>query len=177
MFIQNKQKDIMKTRTNNRNRILLIVDVQNGFINEKTKHIPALVEKLQYDYDIVIATRFINMPDSPFRRLIKWEHLSPKTEEIELAFKPKEGTIIIDKYIYSCIDGQFMLLLKENGIDTIDICGIDTDICVTKCAVDLFEQNITPYVLKDYCATHAGADIQEAALVILARYIGKTQII
>lgn len=158
-------------------KALLIVDVQNGFVNEKTKHIPALVEKLQYNYDLVIATRFINLPDSPFRRLIKWDHLSPDTDEIELAFKPKEDTVIIDKYIYSCIDEQFLRLLKDNGIEAVDICGIDTDICVTKCAVDLFERNITPYVLKDYCATHADADVQESALIILARYIGKTQII
>ena len=158
-------------------KALLIVDVQNGFVNEKTKHIPKLVEKLQYDYSFVIATRFINLPDSPYRKLIKWEHLSPETDEIELAFKPKEGTVIIDKYIYSCIDERFILLLKENGIDAVDICGIDTDICVTKCAVVLFERNIIPYVLKDFCATHADAEIQEAALVILARYIGKSQII
>ena len=158
-------------------KALLIVDVQNGFVNEKTKHIPRLVEKLQYNYDLVIATRFINLPDSPFRRLIKWDHLSPDTDEIELAFKPKEGVVVVDKYIYSCIDETFLRLLKDNGIEAVDICGIDTDICVTKCAVDLFERNITPYVLKDYCATHADADVQESALIILARYIGKTQII
>ena len=158
-------------------KALLIVDVQNGFVNEKTKHIPILVEKLQYNYDLVIATRFINLPDSPFRRLIKWDHLSPDTDEIELAFKPKEGVVVIDKYIYSCIDEPFLRLLKDKGIEAVDICGIDTDICVTKCAVDLFERNITPYVLKDYCATHADADVQESALIILARYIGKTQII
>lgn len=158
-------------------KALLIVDVQNGFVNEMTKHIPMLVEKLQYNYDLVIATRFINLPDSPFRRLIKWDHLSPGTDEIELAFKPKDGVVVIDKFIYSCIDESFLRLLKENGIGAVDICGIDTDICVTKCAVDLFERNITPYVLKDYCATHADADVQESALIILARYIGKTQII
>lgn len=159
------------------NKALLIIDVQNGFVNDKTKHIPALVEKLQDNYNLVIATRFINLPDSPFRRLIKWDHLSPESDEIELAFKPKESAIIIDKYIYSCIDDSFVSLLKENDINAVDICGIDTDICVTKCAVDLFERNITPFVLKDYCATHADAEIQESALVILARYIGKSQII
>lgn len=159
------------------NKALLIVDVQNGFVNDKTKHIPTLVEKLQDNYNLVIATRFINLPDSPYRRLIKWDHLSPESDEIELAFKPKEGAIILDKYIYSCIDDSFVSLLKENDVDAVDICGIDTDICVTKCAVDLFERNITPFVLKDYCATHADAEIQESALIILARYIGKSQII
>ncbi len=158
-------------------KALLIVDVQNGFVNGKTQHIPALVEKLQYHYDLVIATRFINLPNSPFRRLIKWDHLSPDTDEIELAFRPKEGVVVIDKYIYSCVDEPFLHLLKENNVEAVDICGIDTDICVTKCAVDLFERSITPFVLKDYCATHADADIQESALIILARYIGKTQII
>ncbi len=158
-------------------RALLIVDVQNGFVNDKTKHIPPLVEKLQYDYDLVIATRFINLPDSPYRRLIKWYHLSPDSDEIELAFKTKEDVIVMDKFIYSCVNDSFVSLLENNKIDVVDICGIDTDICVTKCAVDLFERNITPYVLKDYCATHADADIQESALIILARYIGSSQII
>ena len=159
------------------NKALLIVDVQKGFVNEKTKHIPNLVEKLQYNYNLVIATRFINLPNSPYRRLIKWNHLSPDTDEIQLAFQPKEGTIIIDKYIYTCINDSFLSLLNEHNIREVDICGIDTDICVTKCAVDLFEHNITPFVLKNYCATHADTNLQDAALIILARYIGGSQII
>lgn len=159
------------------NRALLIVDVQNGFVNERTKHIPALVEELQYRYDLVIATRFINLPDSQYRRLIKWNHLSPGSDEIELAFKPKEDAVIIDKNIYTCINESFLELLRNHNVNEVDICGIDTDICVTKCAVDLFEKDITPFVLKDYCATHASKNLQKAALDILARYIGRSQII
>lgn len=159
------------------NKALLIVDVQNGFINEKTMHIPALVEELQFQYDLVIATRFVNLPNSQYRRLIKWNRFSPGSDDIELAFRPKDDAIVVDKFIYTCIDEDFMELLKEHDIDAVDVCGIDTDICVTKCAVDLFERDITPFVLKDYCATHAGRDLQEAALAILARYIGSSQIV
>lgn len=158
-------------------KALLIVDVQKGFVNSKTKHIPPLVEKLQNNYSLVIATRFINLPDSPYRRLIKWSRLAPETDEIELAFKPKKDVVVIDKYIYSCINDSFMSLLKEHDIDAVDICGLDTDICVMKCAVDLFERNMTPFVLKDYCATIADSSVQESVWVILARYIGKSQII
>lgn len=159
------------------NKALLIVDVQKGFVNDKTKHIPSMVEDLQYKYNLVIATRFINLPNSPYRRLIKWNHLSPDSDEIQLAFQPKKGAVIIDKYIYSCINDNFLTLLNNYNIKEVDVCGIDTDICVTKCAVDLFERNITPFVLKDYCATHADANLQDAALNILARYIGNSQII
>ncbi len=41
---------------------LLVVDVQKGFINDNSKHIPALIEKVQNDYDYLIATQFHN-PD------------------------------------------------------------------------------------------------------------------
>ncbi len=158
-------------------KALLIVDVQKGFVNDRTKHIPPLVEKLQHNYEMVIATKFINLPDSPYRRLIKWNRLSPNTDEVELAFKPKKGVVVIEKYIYSCINDSFISLLKNNDIDEVDICGLETDICVTKCAVDLFEHNITPYVLKDYCSTILDTAAQESAWIILARYIGKSQII
>jgi nicotinamidase-related amidase len=157
--------------------LLLIVDVQNGFISERTKHIPNLVEKLQYNYKYVIATRFINAENSFFRKLINWNRLNENSNDIEFAFNLKQDAIIIDKYIYTCVNSSFLKILDSYNIKEVDICGIDTDICVTKCAVDLFEHGIIPYVLKDYCATHAKEDINEVALKILARYIGEGQII
>ena len=158
-------------------KALIIVDVQKGFVNEQTKHIPALVERLQYDYDVVYVTRFINQPGSLYRQLIHWDHLSPESEEIELAFTPRPEAIILDKYVYTCIDDAFMERLRAQDIRAVDICGIETDICVTKCAVDLFERGIIPFVLKDYCATHASKEVEEAALSILQRYIGRSQVI
>lgn len=67
--------------------------------------------------------------------------------------------------------------MDKERIDTIDICGIDTDICVMKSAADLFENSITPRVLAEYCASTAGDDHHKAALKIIGRYIGRDQII
>ncbi len=39
-------------------RFLLIIDVQKGFINEWTRHIPARVESLQSEFDRLWVTRF-----------------------------------------------------------------------------------------------------------------------
>ena len=39
-----------------KNSALLIIDVQNGYINQHTKHIPAFVEKEQEKYELVCAT-------------------------------------------------------------------------------------------------------------------------
>ena len=73
-------------------------------------------------------------------------------------------------------DAAFLDTLRRQGVSKVDVCGIDTDICVTKCAVDLFENGIEPRVLQDHCASHAGTKTHEDALSILGRYIGRDQI-
>ena len=158
-------------------RCLLIVDVQNGFMNEHTKHIPVMVEKIQADYDVVFATRFYNASPSFYRKLIGWHRLDRDSDEFMLAFKLRDSGRIIDKPIYTCVDKLFVSELKGDEIEAVDVCGVDTDICVTKCAVDLFEYGIEPRVLANYCASHAGASAHENALRTLERFIGKGQVL
>lgn len=156
---------------------ILIVDVQCGFINNSTKHIPGLVEKLQNEYDYIYVTRFFNKKDSFYRKLIKWNRFDKDSDDFQLAFKPSTKAIIIDKSIYSCVNSSFLQELNKNQINEIDICGIDTDICVTKCAVDLFEAGVIPRVLSGYCASHAGLEFHNFGLKTLGRYIGEDQVI
>lgn len=49
---------------------------------------------------------------------------------------------IFNKKIYSAVNDEFKTYIKENDINSIFLCGIDTDACVLKTAVDLFENNI-----------------------------------
>ncbi len=158
-------------------KCLLIIDTQIGFINKNTKHIPSLVEKLQYEFEYVYVTKFFNPRGSFYRTLIKWNKLSKSSKEFELAFKARNNATIIEKSIYSCITREFLDDLQLKGITKVYICGIDTDICVTKCAVDLFENSIEPIILKDYCASTAGKVKHQNALSTLKRFIGKKQII
>lgn len=158
------------------NEALLIVDVQNGFLRDCTAHIPVMVEKLQHSYQTVIATQFYNQEGSFFRTLIQWERLKVDTDEFDLAFSLKEGAQRIVKPTYTCVDVRFLDFLRRNEIQRVDICGIDTDICVTKCAVDLFEANVEPVVLKDYCASTAGDEAHNFALKTIGRFIGRRQV-
>ena len=156
---------------------LLIVDVQVGFINDATKHIPMLVEELQKKYRYVYVTRFYNKENSFYRKLIKWNRFDKGSDDFKLAFKPATDAVIIDKSIYSCVSPSFLQDLNGNKIDDVDVCGIDTDICVTKCAVDLFEAGIVPRVLSSYCGSHAGQEAHIQALGTLKRFIGRDQVI
>ena len=159
------------------NRALLIVDVQVGFVNDATRHIVPKVEALQKRYVHVYATRFINVEGSPYRRLLDWHRFYAGSDDVPLAFEPVDGAVVLDKHVYTCVTPDFLRDLRDKGIEEVAICGIDTDACVSACAIDLFENGIRPVLLSDACASHAGAEYHEAALRILARLIGKRQIV
>ena len=156
---------------------LLIIDVQVGFINDATRHILPKVEALQKQYAHVYATRFINAEGSPYRILLGWHRFYESSADVPLAFEPVDGVEVIDKHVYTCVTPAFLDDLRSKGIEEVAICGIDTDACVATCAVDLFENGFRPILLSEACASHAGAEFHEAAIRILTRLIGKSQII
>ena len=161
----------------NVNDVLLIVDVQRGFINQWTRHIPEIVEGLQETYRHVVATRFINPPGSPYRRLIGWSRMAPESAETDLVFRPRADAVLIEKQIYNCIDRTFRRRLDTWGAREVHLAGIATDNCVLTCAVGLFEAGYRPVVLADACASHGGGDCHNAGLMLLRRLIGEKQVV
>ena len=156
---------------------LLIVDVQKGFIKRGSGSVIPIVENLQQCYSHVFATRFINSENSPHRKFIpEWENLYPGTPEIELEFTKADHVKVIDKTIYSCINNDFLAYLQDLGIKEMHICGIDTDVCVSMCATDLFQNKIRPVVIKDACASSGGKKYHKAGLFTLRRLIGEKQL-
>lgn len=158
-------------------KCLLIVDVQRGFINEWTAHVPAAVEALQRDYERVVVTRFFNPEGSLFRRLIGWQRLAKDSDDFPLAFQPPADAPVIDKASYTCVTGDFLETLAGWGVTEVHLCGIATDNCVLKSAVDLFEAAITPVVLAGACGSHGGPACHDAGLLLLRRFIGERQVI
>jgi nicotinamidase-related amidase len=157
-------------------KCLLIIDVQKGCINEHTAHIPKLVEELQSTYDIVFAAKFYNPVDSFHRKLIHWNKFGEGSSDCEFAYKPKSDTIIVSKSVYSCVNESFLTKLAALNINEVHLCGLETDICITKNAVDLFESGIVPVVLSKYCASCAGEEAHIQALKTLRRFVGKDQV-
>ncbi|HEX4103679.1 MAG TPA: cysteine hydrolase [Pseudonocardiaceae bacterium] len=167
-----------------RKPVLVVVDVQNGFITEHSQPVVPvivdLVRRWQAAHGDVVFSRYLNYPSSPFERLIGWTKMadSPETDFVtELAPYVGPHTPVVDKYIYTLFTPEGTQLVDEHGWTDLYLCGIDTDSCVLKTAVDAFERNLTPWILKDACASHAGPEAHAAGLFIAGRFIGTNQII
>lgn len=161
-------------------RGLLVVDVQNGFINQFTEHIPARLATLinRQEYDLILFTRFVNTPDGPYHRFLDWYGC---TEESETELAPEvaalaDPTRVYTKSGHTGLSERLAEDIRASGFEEFAIVGIDTDMCVLKVAMDVFDLGIRPIILTDCCASTAGLQAHLAGLAILARNIGANQL-
>ena len=160
------------------NKILIVVDDQNGFVRyEQTKSVAEKIKSLvdKKLFDCVIATRFINTPNSQYVKFIGWNRLT-SSPDIDL-IDGLTADYVVDKNVYTCVTDEFLsLLTKINGGELpkhVFIAGIDTDCCVLKTSVDLFEHFVMPIVLTNYCNSNGGDISHNAGIEVMSRNLGK----
>ena len=157
--------------------LLLVIDVQNDFINENTKEYVDKIQKLVNSnvYENVAFTKFINSEDSLWYKKLNYKGcLTVEGQNIVIDTK---NHMIFEKIIYSAFNDKLEEYIRDREIKEIYLCGFETDACVQKTAIDLFENGYDVYVLKDYCMTHLGAELHNVIIDNLRRLIGRDSII
>lgn len=157
--------------------LLLVIDLQNAFINKKTQNLPQKIEKIikTKKYNEVAFTKFINSKDSIFVKKLNYNRCLD-SDDVKIVIDTGDNKVI-NKTIYSTVNAELIKFIKEKAIDKIFLCGIDTECCILKTAFDLFELGYDVYVLKDYCGCTHGKIRHNNALNILKRNIGKDYVI
>lgn len=161
-------------------KILLIVDVQQGFINGNTAHIPAEIEKhvKNYQYDLVVATRFINKEDSLYQSELALQTMTMLSKDAKLVDSVNDlADIVLMKSTYSSITTDLDKLLKKNKVQEVFLAGINTETAILSTAFYLFDRDIKPKILSSLCASQAGDEMQRCALNILRKAIGSPNIL
>lgn len=164
-----------------KNVCLLVVDMQNGFLGDRSRHVIPLVVQLVRDCRErglpIVFTRFHNEAESQYERLIGWKRFRTSPEvDISPELSPY-AEHVIEKAIYSAFTKEFCEMVERNHWRTIVLCGVATDGCILKTAIDAFERDLVPIVVADVCASHAGREVHDAGLMLLRRFIGKEQVI
>lgn len=167
-------KNILKT---NYLSLLLVIDVQKNFINKNTRNIPSRIENLIQNnkFNYIVFTKFINDKDSNFYKMLNYKGCMIE-EDRRIVIDTKDNKVL-EKRTYTALTPESITYLKENKIKDIYLCGIDTDACVLKTAIDLFENNYNVKVI-EYCTmSHSGRRYHKFAIKMLKKLIGKDSII
>ncbi|MFN6497521.1 MAG: isochorismatase family cysteine hydrolase [Nostoc sp. DedQUE01] len=161
------------------NFCLFIIDIQNGFIAQDTSYVVQRIKSLleQSIFDNVVFTKFINTVDSPYVKYLNWHQLLSETEQKIVDDIKPFAKVIFEKTVYTACNKETLKFLKERNIQRVFICGIDTEACVLKTAIDFFENNIITSVLSYYSASNGGDHYHQAAILVLSQLIGISNII
>lgn len=161
------------------NDILLVIDMQKGFITDHSRHVITRIQTLlnQKIFEYVIFTKFINTIDSPFQRVMNWYRLQEPSETDIVDELLPYANEIVEKNIFSAFTVALEQRLHTINAKNLYLVGLDTEACVLKTTLDAFEKGFIPYVLSYYCASSEGSDYHEAGLKVIVQCIGRKQII
>jgi len=166
------------------NAALVVIDMQNGFVNRQSRHAVLAVADLAAQWSAVgrpvIFTRYFNHPGSPYERFFQWHRLqeSPETDIVpELVDAAAGAHAVVDKSGYTLFTPEATELIRQTGWTDLVFCGIATESCVLKSAADAFEHGYAPWIVTDASASDAGPDVHDAGLVVARRLIGTGQLV
>ena len=159
------------------NSLLLIIDMQRNFINKNTESLISKINELikTSSYNYIAFTKFINDENSNFYKVLNYKGCKDEyNRDIVIDTKSYK---IFNKRTYTSLTSELKEYLKEKNIDAVYLCGIDTDACILKTALDLFDNNYNVKVLKNYCMSHSSFENHDMAIHLLKKLIGENNII
>ena len=163
---------------------LVLIDVQNGFRNENTdeifERIKSFISNNNSIFNHIVATRYINHPNTPCYKFEGWKGCMKGSQEAELVDWLKNNKSIekvFDKSVYSCFNDEFKNYLKDKNIGKVYFVGVNTDCCVLHSAFDCYNDLIDCSIIKDLCGSTAGKESHDCAIHILENCISKDRVV
>ena len=163
------------------NILFLIIDMQNGFINNFTEGlIPKILDFQAQIGDSVITagTRYINHEHTACYVFEGWKSCMTGTEEAEIV-RELRGCMqrVFDKDKYSCWNEEMKVFVRENKIKKIYFAGVNTGCCVLNSILDCYNDLVDCAVVEDLCGSTSGIEEHEAALTVLRSCITEERVI
>jgi len=157
-----------------RKKALLVIDVQDIFMNKHVEHIPGRIVSLikEIEYSIYVEALFHAEAGSIWDRQQQWT--GPKNghlfsmPELSSALGNKRA-VYLGKETRSAFKGEFQLhqYLQDNDIKEVHIVGVDTSDCVLATAHEAFDLGYFTFVIEECCQVAHDRTLHEKAVDIL----------
>lgn len=161
---------------------LVIVDMQNGFINEHTEHLINIIEKFIKDkgteFTDIVGTRYINHKNTACYIFEGWKECMKGTEEADIVEQLKPYiSRVFDKDKYSCWNKEFRDYVEINEFDKLYFIGVNTGCCVLHSILDAYNDLQDSCIISDLCGSTKGKESHENSLSILREIITEQRVI
>ena len=164
----------------NKRTCLVVVDMQNGFINQHTEH---LVDKISEfiktaSFDSIVGTMYVNHENTACYKFEGWKGCMIGTDEARIVDPIISSLdLIFEKDKYSCWNRQVRDYIEINEFDKVYLVGVNTGCCVLHSALDMYNDLQDCCIIEDLCGSTSGDESHKAALKILRETITKQRVI
>lgn len=158
--------------------LLLIIDMQEGFRCQKSEDLlPNLLKLKELFKGKIVFSKFINNKNSLFEKQLNWTKFQNDNDQKIFSELQSSNNIELQHNAYTVFNNELDEFVKKNKITKVYLAGIYTDVCVIKTAMDLFDNKIETFVIKDACNSLHGKINHDSAIDSLKYILGKNQII
>ena len=145
---------------------LIILDLQNCFITDKTKSLPQKIKEHieSQKYDFLVFSKFINSGSSNFVKRLNWNKckISPETDIVPELSELSLQNHILEKNTYSIFKSkEFIDFLSQNKISKLFFCGLDLDACILASAFESFDLGFDFEILYELSGSSAKIDMTD----------------
>lgn len=148
-------------------RVLLIIDVQEAFLSERTRDVPEFLRQLlqKERFDLVLQSCWRNDPGSRYETQLGY---ALGKEAAPLLSCPGAGVLF--RSTYSAVNEELRRCLRQD--DRIYIAGLETDACILATLFDLWDGGYSFRLYGKGVGTNR-ADLAEPALTLIRRQFGE----
>lgn len=160
-------------------KLLIIIDMQQGFRSEESERLLENIKALirRFGEKNAVFACFRNAEGSAFGRKLGWKGLQNAEDTNIIKELDSKDIRKVWHSGYTVLNTDMKNLLKERGIDRIFICGVYTDVCVIKAAMDFFDAGFDVFVIEDVCASLHKKSNHDSAIESMKHIIGKENVI
>jgi len=150
---------------------LLVIDIQKGFMRNGAELLVEPIAKLvrRWPTENVFYLRYRNYPDSLYARHLDWHDFIAGDNINLMPEVYLDGAPVFEHYGYRPPDE---LIAQLKNFRAVHICGVDTDACVMAAVFALWDAEIQPVILANYCMSSGGIQFHRAALDLMLRQFG-----
>lgn len=158
--------------------LLIIIDMQEGFRCKLSEQIISNIDHLikKFNGNIVFSC-FKNQNKSMFETALKWKSFQNKEERATLGELKKYEFSVYWHDSYTILNKKLIDYINENKFNNIYLCGIYTDVCIIKAAMDGFDCNLNMKVVADCCMSLHSQNHHKTTIDSIKHIIGKNNVV
>ncbi|APC91766.1 MULTISPECIES: isochorismatase family protein [Francisella] len=159
-------------------KLLVVIDMQKGFDCTEARAVIANLNKSYSYFDNVSFAIFENRKNSLFETQLKWvDFQNEEDRRLIDGVEVPENAYFTKHHNYTVYNDELKALIRKLKPTEIYLGGLFSDVCLLKTSMDMFDDGIVPYIIKDLSGSPHGIVAQEVAFAAMKEGLGDDRIV